>query len=195
MSRADDSLSCKYNPDLVAAEQASGRWSVLARTAVGEIGPAAGSEWDPDLLREARVLVPIDVQALVVEAGDPTVRGIPCPDRSARSAADDPTLFDGPAPFSRARPRPPGVHLHWAMPDALLRGTLRDPRGQPGGGLGLAALPDRFTVLRLASRRCRDRRRPGVAGRRGDRCGPRPGRRFRGTALAGTGGRPSRPPS
>ncbi len=29
-----------------------------------------------------------------------------------------------PAPFDEGSPRPAGVHLHWAMPDALLRGEL-----------------------------------------------------------------------
>ena len=65
----------------------------------------------------------------------------------------------GPIRSHRRRPRPPGVHLHWAMPDALLRGALADPSSAhrppasgpsaAGGGVGMAALPDRWLVLRL----------------------------------------------
>ncbi len=54
-----------------------------------------------------------------------------------------------PAPFDEGTPRPAGVHLHWAMPDALLRGTL-DTAGQATANrMGLAPLPDRWVVLRL----------------------------------------------
>ena len=105
---------------------------------------AAAGRWDPGLVRESRVLVPIDVQALVVAAGDaePIVRiplALTAPDGQD---PETPTavLEDGP-------PRPAGVHLHWAAPDALLRGTLADTAGATR--LGLPALPDRWVVLRL----------------------------------------------
>ena len=46
-----------------------------------------------------------------------------------------PAIEDGmPEPFADGTPRPAGVHLHWAMPDALLRGTLDDvAAGAPTG--------------------------------------------------------------
>ena len=83
--------------------------------------------WDRYLLREHRLLVPIDVQALYVPPGDtePMVR-LPMlvAGPTARASVTDPE--DGlPDPFDEGAPRPAGVHLHWAMPDALLRGTLR----------------------------------------------------------------------
>ena len=103
--------------------------------------------WDSQLLREHRLLVPIDVQALFVAPGDgePMVR-LPMLVAGAGAASQDDGL---PEPFDAGTPRPPGVHLHWAMPDALLRGTLTD---RPAGGanrLGLPALPDRWVVMRL----------------------------------------------
>ena len=52
-----------------------------------------------------------------------------------------------PAPFDGGAKRPPGVHLHWAMPDALVRGELATGTGS--NRLSLPALPDRWVVLRL----------------------------------------------
>jgi hypothetical protein len=141
----------KYDAGLVAETQTSDRWSRLTRTAVGGIDDAVLTTWDPDLLRDPRVLVPIDVQALVSAPGDDSSAGVPMPGPLSPGEGDDPDVLDRPAPFAAEQPRPHGVHLHWAMPDALLRGTLRDPRGNPGGGLDLAALPDRYAVLRLVA--------------------------------------------
>lgn len=47
------------------------------------------------------------------------------------------------------RPGPPGVHLHWAMPDALLRGTIRQRADGSENRLTLPLLPDRWVVLRI----------------------------------------------
>jgi hypothetical protein len=138
----------KYDARLVAETQTSGQWSRLTRTTVDE---GVLTTWDPDLLRDPRVLVPIDVQALVSVPGDGSPACVPMPGPLSPGEGDDPAVLDRPAPFAAGQPRPPGVHLHWAMPDALLSGTLRDPRGNPGGGLDLAALPDRYAVLRLVA--------------------------------------------
>ena len=78
------------------------------------------------------MLVPVDVQALVVPtAGSEAtvaVGGIP----------GDPEPFD-----AGAQPLP-GVHLHWAMPDALLRGGTDATTGE----LAMPELPDRWVVIR-----------------------------------------------
>ena len=114
-----------------------------AGIAVAEI-----ATWDPYLLREHRLLVPVDVQALYVPPGhpEPMVR---LPMLLAGAAgAQAATAEDGmPSLFAAGEPRPAGVHLHWAMPDALLRGRLRDTAG--ANKLGLPPLPDRWLVLRL----------------------------------------------
>ncbi len=116
--------------------------------------------WDSRLLRESRLLVPVQVEALVVppSGGEPMLRlpmGL-AGDKGRIATRVEDTL---PPPFAPGQPRPPGVHLHWALPDALLQGTLDDaasaqPRGSdakapPRNRLGLRPLPDRWLVLRL----------------------------------------------
>jgi hypothetical protein len=134
-----------YDPAQVRAAQTSPRFSILARTS---LDVATLSTWDADLLHEPRVLVPVDVQAYVVPAaGAEPVLVLPGP--LSPGHATDPAVVDGPPPFTAGTPRPAGVHLSWAMPDALQRGRLQDPRQGSGGGLGMGALPDRWAVLRV----------------------------------------------
>ncbi len=117
--------------------------------------------WDDRLLRERRLLVPVQVEALVVAAadGEPMLRlpmGLAGENGRMATRPED-TL---PPPFAPGTPRPPGVHLHWALPDALLRGRMDDPtvdtqprgtdaQATPRNRLGLRPLPDRWLVLRL----------------------------------------------
>ncbi|MFT3666671.1 hypothetical protein [Piscinibacter sp.] len=106
--------------------------------------------WDKYLLREHRLLVPVDVQALYVAPGS-TEKMVRLPMLVAhvagRPVAD---IEDGlPDPFDEGSPRPAGVHLHWAMPDALLRGTLAPADDGSANRLALPPLPDRWVVLRL----------------------------------------------
>ena len=93
---------------------------------------AAIGTWDDRLYRRTRILVPADVQAFVVPAkgGEATVPVTGGP--------------GDPEPFAAGTVRPPGVHLHWAMPDALLSGG-HDPATS---SLKLPKLPDRWVVVR-----------------------------------------------
>ena len=130
-----------FDPATITRQMLGARWSVLARTG---LGLEAVARFDPTLLRDSRVLAPIDVQALVVPAGssEPMVRlplSIAAPDGQPPPPATD-FLADGVA-------RASGVHLHWAMPDALLRGKLGD--NGPDNRLALPPLPDRWVVLRV----------------------------------------------
>jgi hypothetical protein len=101
-------------------------------TALAQAGAdlAAIGTWDAGLSRRTRILVPADVQAFVVPAagGEATVEVTGGP--------------GDPPPFDAGTVLPAGVHLHWALPDALLRAT--------GGGASpeFPALPDRWVVLR-----------------------------------------------
>jgi hypothetical protein len=135
-------VSAGYDPELVAAMMTAARYSALVRTGL-EVDEIA--TWDPGVLRDARLLVPVDLQALYVpvgtEPGEPMVR-LPSYLRVGEGEAPLPP------PFAAGTPRPPGVHLHWALPDALLRGRLREP-GAPGDRLELPALPDRWAVVRI----------------------------------------------
>lgn len=134
----------RLEPEVIAEAVRSKRFLAQdrARTGIEEI-----RTWDKYLLREHRLLVPVDVQALYVPEGD----GVPMVRLPMLLAAPEITpVADGmPAPFDEGSPRPPGVHLHWAMPDALLRGQLTVANQASGNKLGLPALPDRWVVLRL----------------------------------------------
>ena len=134
-----------FDPATIALQMQSARWSALART---QLSLDAIGRFDATLVRDTRVLVPIDVQALVVAANsaEPMVRlplSIAAPDGAPPAPATD-ILADGP-------PRPAGVHLHWAMPDALLRGKLADNGST--NRLSLPPLPDRWVVLRVVAPR------------------------------------------
>lgn len=130
-------------PEEVRQAMTSARWAALVRT---DVDLAGLRTWDPGLLRESRVLVPVDVQALYVPAGDaePYVR-LPF----ALTAQDDEPAEPMPAPLAAGAPRDPGVHLHWALPDALLKGTLAGAEGD--NRLAMPPLPDRWVVLRLVA--------------------------------------------
>ena len=136
--------SFELDPDLVREALVSKRFLAQDRVRVGVEEIAT---WDRYLLRETRLLVPVDLQALVVpEGGDEPMVRIPM----SLSTPEGRDFVDGmPEPFDEGTPRPAGVHLHWAMPDALLRGELT-VEGQSGANkLGLPPLPDRWVVLRL----------------------------------------------
>lgn len=130
-----------FDADVIKKQLLNPRWSVLNRTG---LDLASAGRTDPTLLRDTRVLVPIDLQALFVAPGDaePTAR--------LRLSLAGP-VGGGPPPSTGIlqddAPRESGVHLHWAMPDALLRGALGD-HGETNR-LKLPPLPDRFVVLRL----------------------------------------------
>ncbi|MEO6525025.1 MAG: hypothetical protein ABIP93_00205 [Gemmatimonadaceae bacterium] len=107
------------------------------------------ASWDKYLLREHRLLVPIDVQALYVPAGstEPMVR-LPMLVAGANGVGVENPEDGMPDPFTAGTPRPSGVHLHWAMPDALLRGKLEERANGSANRLALPVLPDRWVVLR-----------------------------------------------
>ena len=130
-----------FDPKTIAQASASPRWSALVRTGL-DVDSIA--RWDPSLLRESRMLVPIDVQALVVPPGstEPMTR-IPL----SLAAPDDQPPLPPTAVLEDGPPRPAGVHLHWAPPDALLRGSLGD--NGDTNRLRLPVLPDRWVVVRI----------------------------------------------
>lgn len=136
----------KATPAMIREITGSKRFLAADRAglAINEI-----ATWDRYLLRGHRLLVPIDVQALYVEPGS-TERMVRLPMLLAGPAGrvvENPE--DGmPDPFDEGQPRPAGVHLHWAMPDALLRGTFEGADGS-ANRLSLPLLPDRWVVLRL----------------------------------------------
>ena len=90
------------------------------------------------------LVVPVDVQALYVPSGH-SERYVKLPLDLGPDAAQG-----GATPvFQTPVARPKGVHLHWAMPDGLLRGEIGETGGGTGTSLSLPPLPDRWLVVRM----------------------------------------------
>lgn len=139
------------------------------------------STWSELVLRVPRVLVPVQLDVLMVREEGRTWAdcAMQVPDESNAHLDNARDLL--PPPFSNlAQTRPRGAYLHWALPDALMHGR------QAEGGDGettFPAVPDRWLVLRIkpSSRRqsvgrsefVRRRRVDGWVLRAGDRT-PRP---------------------
>jgi hypothetical protein len=119
----------KPAPDLVQQAAYTARWAALAR---GNVDPGTLGTWDPALPRTERILVPIDVQAFVSTTASPE------PVVPVSGTKNEPGPLDSGAPLAA------GVHLHWAMPDALLRGH----HDEATSNVALPALPDRWVVIR-----------------------------------------------
>ena len=132
-------------PDEILKAAVTPRWSAL--TALGGVS-ADLANYDRFLVREPRLLVPVDVQALVVRAGVNDTEGmirLPFRNLTAEPPLD---VHDA------GQKRPPGVHLLWSVPAALGHGKVVDDPAAPDDAtrrrLDLPALPDRWAVLRLA---------------------------------------------
>jgi hypothetical protein len=131
------------------------RFAVTARTGLGASAALtfqAGVELGPALL------VPVDVQALVVGPGDIVEHA------DVRSRLLDQLPLGSqahlPDPFTPdLAQRTPGVRLHWALPDGLTQARVNGPNEQPRW----RPLPDRWAVLRLLPGEGNEDRRP-VAG-------------------------------
>jgi hypothetical protein len=135
------------DPKLIQQAVVSGPWAGLVRTGLDR---HAIERWDVNLLRRPRVLVPVDVQALYVppDSQETFVR-LPFALTTPDGAEPEPM----PPPFADGETRPAGVHVHWAPPDALLRGEIRESSDAAANRLNLPALPDRWVVLRIIAPR------------------------------------------
>jgi hypothetical protein len=125
-------------------------FTVAARTGVD---PVSLTTWDTGLARPARVLVPIDVQALVV-GPKATVSAVQVlPKLADPGPTGDVTAAMPPVPpFSPPADRAPGVYLHWAAPDGVTSTRTLDPAPASTGddiGAAMPPLADRWLVVRL----------------------------------------------
>ena len=99
--------------------------------------------WQPATPRDPRVLVPIELDVLMVRTA-----GGAWADCGMRVPADTGKTIDAssmlPPPFQELKTtRPAGAYLHWALPDAL------NAAQQTGTTLNATAIPDRWLVLRI----------------------------------------------
>ncbi len=129
-------MSPPLDPERLHEAVADRRWTEFVRS---DVDLHEAVTWDPTIDRRTRLLIPIDVQAYVVAEGD---------DEPLVALTGDGRDRAHP-PFAAGVPLPFGVHLHWAMPDALLRGG-QDPATSPSGKgeLAMPRLPDRWVVVR-----------------------------------------------
>jgi hypothetical protein len=136
----------QWNSDQIKRAALSPRWAVLSQTG----GVAADLiNYDRFLIREPRLLVPIDVQALVVRVGaNDTTTMLRLPFRT------DDEAFPPLDITNQGSARPAGVHLLWSVPAALGKGTIVPDPAAPDDvqrrRLDLPMLPDRWAVVRLA---------------------------------------------
>ena len=128
----------------------SKQFADLARSGIDSV---VADTWNPYLPRDPRLLVPVDVEALVVAPGshephaDVAARLLRAPATAGETFATDtehaaPPFTDAPAV------RAPGIYLHWALPDGLTAGRVTDATA-PDGQLNLRPLPNRWLVVRL----------------------------------------------
>ena len=104
---------------------------------------------DPSLGRIPRVLVPIEVDGLVLRADQAGFADCRMADPDPAGGRQD--LL--PAPFTDLpASRPRGVYLHWALPDALTHGRPTQPPAADGTApvADLPPVPDRWLVVRFA---------------------------------------------
>lgn len=134
----------------------STRSAFIAAAAAHGITPRVVSSWLPSLARWPRVLVPIQVDALVLRPGATQVWAdcmmhAPPAGTTPGSPADARTLL--PPPFRELDPklRTPGVYLHWALPDALTAGSQNYDPSQPDAArkTQFPAIPDRWLIMRI----------------------------------------------
>ena len=131
------------DPDRIAKAMLSPIWSGLVRT---DADLKTIGTWDTTLIRHPRLLVPVNVQALYVA---PNSQELFVRLPFALTTPDGKEPEPMPEPFDKGAPRAPGVHLHWALPDSLLSGELKDVGSGSRNRLSLSTLPDRWVVLRI----------------------------------------------
>lgn len=133
-------MADELDPKILAKALTTERWSVLTRSG---LDLATIATWDPALVRKPRLLVPIDVQALYIPKGhDEKFVRIPL----ALTTPHDEPPEETPPPFKPGKTREHGVHLQWAIPDALMSGAMSETAQ---GVEWLSALANRWVVLRI----------------------------------------------
>src|SRR5690349_7006931 len=108
--------------------------------------------WDDRVARTPRVLVPIQLDVLMVRAEGGTWASTAMTVPDPGSTPDAHTLLA--EPFAERAPRPKGAYLHWALPDALTRGTGT----ARGGDVSFPPIPDRWLIVRLSTPKAGQRR-------------------------------------
>jgi IPT/TIG domain len=122
--------------------------STFAIAAAHGITARTIATWFPQLQRSARVMVPLHLDALAVRTpgGQWADCGMKAPAVGSKGNTRSSLL---PAPFQNLPDgaRPPGVYLHWALPDGLTAGVA----GADTSSATFPAIPNRWLVVRISS--------------------------------------------
>lgn len=132
---------------------------VFEIAAAHSITPRTIATWNPQVPRTPRVMVPVHLDAMVVRQAGGTwancLMSTP-PDPPPNGPPDTavPRLSLLPSPFQETSSRPPGVYLHWALPDGLTRATIPGPTDpgttpDPTKPAQFPQIPDRWLVIRM----------------------------------------------
>jgi hypothetical protein len=117
----------------------------LAIVAAHGLTERVAATWAPDLPRTPRVMVPVQLDALVLRQDGGTWADTRMKEPPLEGGAV-PRLSLLPDPFTNMDgTRKRGVHLHWALPDGLTHGTTPDPLTQAT----FPQIPDRWVILRM----------------------------------------------
>ncbi|HEY1502142.1 MAG TPA: hypothetical protein VGF88_21375 [Acidobacteriaceae bacterium] len=129
------------------------------------ITPKVIGTWNPYLIRTPRVLVPMQVDALVVRPNEPAQSWADCALKPDPQQTTRVTRYDIlPTPFAELKQtRTAGVYLHWALPDALTHGYA----DATGNTTTFPAAPDRWLILRTYPSATTLRAAAGTVGLRG----------------------------
>lgn len=127
--------------------------ALVSLAAAHGLTPSVWQSWYPALLRTPRVLVPIELEVLMVR--NTQQRWANCKMTTPPPAPPTPAASLLPPPFSElATVRPRGAYLQWYLPKGLTRGAA----DAEANTAQFPTIPDRWLVLRISPGRTRLRR-------------------------------------
>jgi hypothetical protein len=133
--------------------------TTLSLAAAHGLTPGVWQSWYPPLVRTPRVLVPIELEVLMVR--NPQQRWADCgmqtPPKGSGSGGVPPATGASlqPVPFAELpSPRPRGAYLQWYLPKGLTSGAADDASNTAQ----FSPIPDRWLVLRITPGATRLRR-------------------------------------
>jgi len=126
--------------------------ALVSIAAAHGITPRVAATWHPALARDPRVIVPVELDVLMVRDATLTwaATGMATPPKAAAGNGTPPVPAASllPAPFTDLpASRPRGAYLHWYLPNGLTSGTA----DSTSNSASFPPIPDRWVVLRISS--------------------------------------------